>query len=153
MNSKLTGGIGEMPDVERNQPTSDSVDGSLEHHLVGRVPQPRPPQKPEMHRNRYLYQSIQDFIYLPRCQAARIQVLRPCQNRLVLDNQGNRGQHFKSTVQGAYNQLPGSSTVAAQRRHEHVGIENNPQENSSINDITCDSTALQTTADGRLGSG
>jgi hypothetical protein len=44
------------------------------------------PQKPERHRNRYLHQGIEYRIHLRHRQAARLQVLRPSQDRLVFED-------------------------------------------------------------------
>jgi len=140
-NPKLAGGFGKMTKIESNHPIRRTVDRRLQHHLVGWILQPRTPQKPEMHRNRYLYQSVEHVIYLPRRQAAGVQVLRPCQNRLVLDDQRDRSCHFKCTFQGAHQQLPGGPTAASHRCDKHIGIENQSQVYpSSGHDITCNST-------------
>lgn len=95
-----------MTEIERNQPICRTVDRRLQHHLIGRILQPRAPQKPEVDRNRYLYQSVEHFVYLPRRQATGIQMLRPREDRLILDDQGHRSEHLKCTFQGADQQLP-----------------------------------------------
>ena len=139
-NPELASGGGKVTHVESDQPISLAVDRRFQHHFVGRILQSRAPQKPEVDRNRHLYQSVENIIHLTRRQAARVKVLRPRQNRFVLDNQGDRRKHLKCTIKSADQQSPGGSLVASQSSYNDVGIENQTQKAPPLNNITCDST-------------
>ena len=99
MDSELPGGVGEMMKIESNQPICRTVHGRLQDHLIGGVLQLRAPQEPERHRNGYFYQSIEYLVYLPRGQAAGVQMLLPCQDRLVFDDQRHRSKYFKRPIE------------------------------------------------------
>lgn len=100
MDSELPGGAGEMTKVESNQPIRRTVHRRRQDHLIGGVLQLRAPQEPERHRNGYLYQSIEYLVYLPRGQPTGVQMLLPCQDRLVLDDQRHRSKYFKGPIEG-----------------------------------------------------
>src|SRR5207245_10293052 len=82
MDSELPGGAGEMAKIESNQPIRRTVHRRLQHHLIGGILQLRAPQKPERHRNGYLYQSVEYLVHLLRRQAAGIPLPLTCQHRL-----------------------------------------------------------------------
>src|ERR1035438_3700378 len=147
--SELAGGDRKVTHIESHQPIRFAVDRRFQYHLVGWVLQPRAPQKPEVDRNRYSYQSIENLIHLPRRQAAGVKVLRSRQNRFVLDNQRGPSKDLKYAIQNPDQQSPGGSLIASQSSYNHVGVENQPQGTPPRNNITCDSTIARANPSGR----
>ena len=46
------------------------------------------------------------------------------QHRFVFKHKWNRQQQLKSAVQGCQQELAGSPSITAQRRHQHVRVDN-----------------------------
>ena len=97
-------------------------------------------------RDRYLHQSIENLIHLPRRKATGLQVFRSRQNRLVFEHQWDRSKHLKYAIQSTDQQLSGRSAVASEAATKS-GIKNQPQERPPDDNITCNSTCIEAAFD------